>query len=76
MKRALRCAIESDRHHLHLSGFLRIPTAGLLAGGRARIMARMHNQTSDTLICPCGPDDYEQMAAVSNAAYSDDEGRL
>jgi mycothiol synthase len=38
-------------------------------------MARMDKQTPDFLIRPFGPDDYEQMAAVSNAAYSDAEGR-
>jgi hypothetical protein len=38
-------------------------------------MASMNHQTHDTLIRAFGPDDYEQMAAVSNAAYSDAKGR-
>jgi mycothiol synthase len=38
-------------------------------------MTGMNNQNSDFLIRPFGPDDYEQIAAVSNAAYSDADGR-
>ena len=39
------------------------------------MMARMNKQTGHFPIRPFGPDDYDQIAAVSNAAYSDAEGR-